>query len=357
MAQRKQLTWTELRVGVFVLAALFLLMVAIFYVTGAGFFGPRYRLITYLPEVEGVQAGAPVDLDGVEIGNVQSIDLTPHPKDREHSITLVLRLARKYQNDIRTDSSASLVTQGLVGNRYVTISRGLTGTVIPPNGILPGSEAPDIKQVVERGADVAQNLSVLSDQLNEIVGKLRRGQGTIGKVLNDPSLYNHLDSLAAKADAMASSIQQGQGSVGKLIASDDLYDKADSAVSKIDDTMSAIQEQKGTVGKLIYDPAAYNNINGFAEKGNALLGDVRAGKGTLGKLATDDALYANLRDASANVRDATAKLNSNQGTVGKFFNDPALYDNLTGLSGDMRLLIADFRRDPKRFLHIKLGIF
>jgi len=357
MAQRKQLTWTELRVGVFVLAALFLLMVAIFYVTGAGFIGPRYRLITYLPEVEGMKSGAPVDLDGVEIGNVQSIDLTPHPVDRSHSITLVLRVEKKYQKDIRTDSTASLVTQGLLGDRYVTISRGLTGTVIPTNGVIPASESADIKQVVERGADVAENLSVLSDQLNDIVSKVRRGEGTIGKVLNDPSLYNHLDSLAAKADAMASTIQQGQGSMGKLIESDDLYNKADSAVSKVDDAMTAINDQKGTVGKLIYDPAAYNNINGLAEKGNALLGDVRAGKGTLGKLATDDTLYSNLRDASANVRDATAKLNSNQGSIGKFFNDPALYDNLTGLSGDMRLLIADFRRNPKKFLHIKLGIF
>ncbi len=357
MAQRKQLTWTELRVGVFVLVALFLLMVAIFYVTGAGFLGPRYRLITYLPEVEGMKAGAPVDLDGVEVGNVQSIDLTPHPTDHEHSITLVLRVDKKFQKDIRTDSKASLVTQGLLGDRYVTISRGLTGTVIPTNGILPAEEAPDIKQVVERGADVAENLSVLSDQLNEIVSKVRRGEGTIGKVLNDPSLYNHLDSIAARADAMTASIQQGQGSVGKLIESDDLYNKADSAVSKLDNAMTAVNDQKGTVGKLIYDPSAYNNINGVAEKGNALLTDVRAGKGTLGKLATDDVLYSNLRDASANVRDATGKLDSNQGSVGKFFNDPALYDNLTGLSGDMRLLIGDFRRDPKKFLHIKLGIF
>ncbi len=357
MAQRKQLTWTELRVGVFVLVALFLLMVAIFYVTGAGFLGPRYRLITYLPEVEGMKAGAPVDLDGVEIGNVQSIDLTPRPPDREHSITLVLRVDKKFQKDIRTDSRASLVTQGLLGDRYVTITRGLNGSVIPTNGVLQAEEAPDIKQVVERGADVAENLSVLSDQLNEIVSKVRRGEGTIGKVLNDPSLYNHLDSIAARADAMTASIQQGQGSVGKLIESDELYNKADSAVSKMNDAMTAVNDQKGTVGKLIYDPSAYNNINGVAEKGNALLADVRAGKGTLGKLATDDVLYANLRDASANVRDATAKLNSNQGSIGKFFNDPAFYDNVTGLSGDMRLLISDFRRDPKKFLHIKLGIF
>jgi phospholipid/cholesterol/gamma-HCH transport system substrate-binding protein len=64
-----------------------------------------------------------------------------------------------------------------------------------------------------------------------------------------------------------------------------------------------------------------------------------------------------LRDASANVRDASAKLNSSQGTLGKFFTDPTFYDNMTGLTGDMRLLIADFRKNPKKFLRIKLGVF
>ncbi|MGA3292656.1 MAG: MlaD family protein [Candidatus Acidiferrales bacterium] len=357
MAQRKQLTWTELRVGLFVLVGLFILMVAIFYVTGAGFLGPKYRLVTYLPEVEGMKAGAPVDLDGLEIGNVQSMGLTPHPVDHAHNITLVLRVERKYQDQIRTDSIASLVTQGLLGDRYVTITRGLTGSVIPTNGVVPAAEQADIKQIVQRGADVAENLNALSEQLNEIVSKVRRGEGTIGKALIDPSLYNHLNSIASKADAMATTIQQGQGSIGKLVASDELYKKADSVVGKIDDAMTAVHDQKGTVGKLIYDPSAYDSVKSVAEKGDALLGDVRAGKGTLGKLATDDTAYNNLRDASANVRDATAKLNSNQGTAGKFFTDPAFYDNMTGLSGDLRLMIADFRQNPKKFLHIKLGLF
>src|ERR1700726_5047786 len=98
MAQRKQLTWTELRVGLFVLVGLFILAVAVFYVTGAGILGPKYRLITYLPEVEGLEAGAPVRLNGVAIGNVQSLGLTPQPQDEGHNITLVLRIDKKYQN-------------------------------------------------------------------------------------------------------------------------------------------------------------------------------------------------------------------------------------------------------------------
>lgn len=198
MAQRKQLTWAELRVGLFVLAGLCILAIAIFYVTGAGVLGPKIRVLTYLPEVEGLETGAPVRLDGVGIGDVQTIALTPHPQDAAHNITLVLRIDKKYQAEIRTDSTASLITEGLLGNRYVTISRGLTGTVIPPNGIVPGKEEAAMKQMVERGADLMQNLGALSDDLRGIVDQVHKGNGTLGKLMNDPSLYNHLNSTAGR---------------------------------------------------------------------------------------------------------------------------------------------------------------
>jgi phospholipid/cholesterol/gamma-HCH transport system substrate-binding protein len=357
MAQRKQLSWTELRVGIFVLAALVILAVAIFYVTGTRIFGPKYRLTTYLPEVENLQVGAPVVLDGIQIGNVQGFALNPHPADKMHNIALMMRVDKRYQDQIRTDSQASLETQGLLGDRFVSISRGLTGTVIPQNGVVPGGEVPEIKDVVERGMDVVQNLGVLSEQVSEIVTKVNKGEGTLGKFMNDPSFYNHLNSSATKFDTMMTSIEQGNGTIGKMYASDEIYNKANSAIGHIDNVVAAVQEQKGTLGKLIYDPEVAENVKGIAEKGNAMLSDVREGKGTLGKLATDETLYTNLRDASANVRDASAKLNSNQGTAGKFFSDPALYDNLTGLAGDMRLMISDFRQNPKKFLHVKLAIF
>jgi phospholipid/cholesterol/gamma-HCH transport system substrate-binding protein len=357
MAQRK-LTWAELRVGVFVLAALVITALGIFYVTGqTGLFPPKYTLKTYLPEVEDLDTGAPVTLDGLKIGNVQSVGLTAHPPDKQHNMTIVMRLNRHYQDKIKTDSTATLVTEGLLGNRYVTITRGETGSVIPPGGVVPGGEVAEIKDVVERGAEVAQNLQVLSDQLNEIIGKVNRGEGTIGKFMNDPSFYNHLNSTAEKIDAMVTSIQEGKGTAGKLVASDDLYNKVDQTVSTVNDVLTAVKEQKGTMGKLIYDPSIADNAKDIAQKGNALLTDVRAGKGSLGKFITSDAVYNNIRDAAANVRDATAKLDSNQGTLGKMFNDPALYDNMTGLTGDMRLLMSDFRKNPKKFLRIKLGIF
>src|SRR5215469_14360103 len=121
MALQKQLSWTDLRVGIFVLAGLVVMAVAIFYVTGGKSFAAKYRLVTYMPEVSGVQSGAPVDLDGLVVGNVQSVAFTPHPQDRAHNMTIVLQVDKKYQDQIRSDSSASLATQGLLGDRYVAI--------------------------------------------------------------------------------------------------------------------------------------------------------------------------------------------------------------------------------------------
>ena len=101
-----------------------------------------------------------------------------------------------------------------------------------------------MKQMVERGADLMQNLGALSDDLRSIVNDVHSGKGTLGKLMNDPTLYNHLDDTVAKIDAMATSIQQGQGSMGKLLADDELYNKVDSAVGKADDVLGAVRDQK-----------------------------------------------------------------------------------------------------------------
>src|SRR6266699_2129533 len=288
MPQRKQLTWTELRVGLFVMVGLSVLAAGIFYVTGQGILGPKYRLKTYLPEVSWLAKGATVRVDGVEVGNVESITFlrrTPgRAMERNKNIEVVMRVDRKFQGDILTDSIASLRTEGLLGNRYVTISRGITGTPIPDSGVIPGTEEKAMSEVVERSAEVLGNLSALSTDVRELVAGVQEGRGSLGKMLTDDQAYNHLNGLLAKGDAMMTGIRDGQGTLGKLVASDDLYAKVDKGMDDV----------------------------------NVMLADTRAGKGTLGKL---------------------------------------LYDHLAGLTGDMRLLIGDFRQNPKKFLHIKITLF
>jgi phospholipid/cholesterol/gamma-HCH transport system substrate-binding protein len=351
MAQRKQLTWTELRVGLFVLVGLFILAAGIFYVTGAGILGPKYRLKTYQPDVSGLANGAPVRVDGVGVGNVESITLVSRGQgktpDKSKNIEVVMRLERRYQPDILTDSQASLVTEGLLGNKYINISRGFTGVPLREGQEVPASET----------REMLNSIQALSDSMQEILNDVKEGKGTIGKLLVDPQAYHHLNSVLAKSDTMMSNIQAGRGTLGKLVNSNELYDKVDKGLDSVNGLITDIRSGKGTIAKLLNDPTLYDDARQALNNGNAVLNDVRAGKGSIGKLMNDDALYNKLRDTSSNLAEASAKLNENTTTAGKLFSDPKLYDNLAGLTGDLRLLIGEFRQNPAKFLRIKVSIF
>ncbi|MHB8502749.1 MAG: MlaD family protein [Candidatus Acidiferrales bacterium] len=361
MAQRKQLTWTELRVGIFVLVGLSVLAAGIFYVTGAGTLGPKYRLVTYLPEASLLSDGAPVRLDGVEVGNVEAIKIAPlspgKVSDRNRNIEVVMRVSASDQKYILTDSTASLVTEGLLGNRYVNITRGITGVPLKDGQEVPGTEEKAMAEVVERSADLLGNLQALSEEVQDLISGVKQGKGSLGKLLTDDQAYNHLNNLLSRGDAMLANVQAGQGTIGKLVVSDEMYNKVDKGLDNVNVILTDVRSQKGTIGKLLYDPSLYDEAKQAITNGNAVIGDVRAGKGTLGKLVTDDTLYTKLRETTDNVANATAKLNDNTTTVGKLFSDPKLYDSVTGLTGDLRLLIGDFRQNPKKFLRIKLSMF
>ena len=351
MAQRKQVTWTELRVGLFVLIGLFVLGAGIFYVTGAGILGPKYRLRTFQADVSGLANGAPVRVDGVEVGNVESIKLVPRTQAKDagkaKNIEVVMRLERKYRADILSDSAASLVTEGLLGNKYINISQGFTGVTLEDGQEVPASE---IKEMMG-------SLQALSDSMQEIMNDIKDGKGSIGKLITDKDAYNHLNNVLNKADVMMSGIQSGKGTLGKLVVSNEMYDKLNKGLDNVNGLVTDARSGNGTIAKLLHDPTLYDEAKKALNNGNAVLGDVRAGKGSLGKFMTDDQLYNKLRDTSANLASASSKLNENTTTAGKLFSDPKLYDNLAGLSGDLRLLIGDFRQNPAKFLKIKVSLF
>lgn len=359
MPQRKQLTWSELRVGIFAILGVLLVAIAIFYVTSSsGAFSPKYQLVTYMPEVDGLNEGAPVSLDGIQVGSVDHILINPDTNgNRDRSIKVLMRIRRQYENSIRTDSKASMVTAGVLGDRYVNITRGFTGTALEANQEVPAMRGKDIRDIEEMGATLTENLNDVVVQVKGMVGDIKNGKGTFGKLLNDPSLANHFENTANNLDKLIAGVQAGQGTLGKLVVSDEFYNRANSVVGRADDIFSAVQQQKGSLGKFVYDPSLHDEAKNFLNNGNGLLADARGGKGTLGKLLTDDSLFKKYDEVGTNLSNLTHKLDDNQGTLGKFFNDPQLYDNLNGLTGDMRLLFKDFRQDPKKFLRVKFSIF
>ena len=110
------------------------LLWALFYFGSLGVFRSKYQIEMFVPEAQGIELGAPIRLDGMPVGSVSKVQLATNSADPNRRIELGLRIEKRFQDMIRTDSSASLGTEGLLGNRYVNIRRGFTGPFINSGG-------------------------------------------------------------------------------------------------------------------------------------------------------------------------------------------------------------------------------
>ncbi len=358
MAQRRSLAWTELRVGILVFTSFVLLALAIFFIGGeSGFLTPKYTVTAFFQSANGLRGGAEVWLEGVTIGNVKTVRISRQP-DPNKSVEVDLSLDEKYQNIIRTDSTITIGTIGLLGDKYVDITRGSeAGQVVPDGGALQGQETGDIGKIITGTNDFVANLEILSTQITRMAERVDRGEGTLGKFLTDTSIYDNANLAVREANALVRDARTGNGTVGLLISDDELYRKINVAVERVDTLIAKIESGQGTAGKLVNDPSLYNRANNLVARMETIATRIENGEGTLGKLSKDEALYADARDTMAKVTSLVTSIENGVGTAGKFIKDPTLYNSLNQTSSELLKLLYDFRQDPKRFLTINFRLF
>ena len=343
--------------GVVVIIASITLAVLIFLMSGTtGFFGRKINIDAYFDNAGGLRDGAPVRLEGVDIGNVTGITVVPnHPPN---PVRVTMKVSTRYGESIRKDSTAMLATAGVLGETFVDIdSRQAKGPPAADGDTLKAIDQPDIQDVVRSSQGTLQNVDVLLKRLDRIVSFVESRQGTVGKLIYDEELYNRLNSTLSEVQRMVADISQGKGSVGKLVASDELYNKANAAVDKLNKIIDDINSGQGTVGKLIKDPSLYNNANETIAKANSLMGDINAGKGAIGKFAKDEEFARKLDATISRLSEITEKMNSGQGTVGKLLVDASVYNNTDQMLVETRGLIKAIRENPKKYLTIHFKIF
>lgn len=358
MPQRKQITWAQLRVGLLVIVSLGIFTVGIFFISGqAGFLSRRYTLKTYFSEASGLRQGAQVRLAGIPVGIVQSIRISPYP-EANRAVEVVMRVPREYQGQIRADSEAKLATAGLLGDAFVDITRGTPDKpVVPSGGEIKSVEEADIKRIVQNTNDVISNLRVLSDKLNDITTKVQAGRGTMGKLIYDETFYKHLNETTTKAEQLLGSVEKGQGTIGKLLLDETLYQRTLAAIDHLNQVTEDIQHGKGSLAKFVNDPAIYDQVNQAVGRFNTLMDNINSGKGSLGKLATDTQLYDRMNETFERVNVIATRMEQGQGTLGKLSTDETLYKNLTTSAQTLRDFLTEFRKNPRKFLTLRLRIF
>lgn len=337
--------------------ALLTLAVLVFLMSGsAGIFTTKLTLYAYFDNAEGLLVGAPVNLHGVAIGNVKGIKVVPGRK--LDPVQVAMKVNTKYQFLLRRDSTATIKTQGVLGQSFVDLeSKSAVGEQVRNEDTLPSLNAPGLDDVVRSSQSTLQNMDILVRRIDRIVAQVESGQGSVGKLISDPGIYNKVNSLLTEIQKLVGDVSSGKGSIGKLISDDELYRKANDAVDKLNKMVDEMERGEGSLGKFIKDPSLYHNANQTVTKTNQLLDNINAGHGALGKFTHDEEFAKKLDNTVTRLSQLMDRLHAGEGTAGRLLQDPSIYNNTDQMLIETRNLVKAIREDPKKYLTIHLKIF
>jgi len=209
------------RLGAFILVALVMFGIMVFLLGDKQLlFSRTYTVSAPFDNVAGLDEGAPVRAGGVRIGTVKRILL---PRQPEGKLTVELQLDNSTRDVIKKDSIASIETEGLLGAKYLAITFGsLEAEQVREGDVIDSRPPVDYGDVAKKAGEMLQtareaidsskvaigNVNEASADLKSITGKIDNGQGTMGALVNDRTMYSNLNATMEQAKAGATSLQE-----------------------------------------------------------------------------------------------------------------------------------------------------
>ena len=319
------ITWEQLKVGSLILVALLIMIVAIFRLgQAANLFTERYELVTFLPNANGLREGGSVTVAGQLAGIVKRIDFLPVDGDTTRNLRVTIAVDQSLQEQIREDTRAKLRTMGLLGDKILDLSVGTPRfAVLQPGDTVPATESLDYEAVIAQASGAVGDMVELTRDLRSITGGMVRGEGTMGQLLTNRTLYDQLSTTLVQTNQL----------------------------------LARMQQPHGTLGRMLDDPALYNEMVAVTGSLDSLLHAINSRQGTLGQLLTDTTLYARLVTTTRSADSLLTMLTQGNGFAARLLTDQQLYDNLNKAITDLNAILQDVRRDPRKYTKGMVRIF
>lgn len=345
MPRTRSLAFAELKLGIIAVVAIVLAGVLIFAVGGGGFFWQQYPLKARFDNLAGVKSGSPVRVAGVEVGSVTDV------KFAGTGVEVWLTVNNDMRHLVTSSSLATIGSISLLGEGAIDITASADGTPLPDWAYIPSGRAP---------GTIAELTETASNGLSEakrLIEDIRAGKGTIGRLFTDDAVYRDVDAFIRSAERVTRAVGDGKGTLGRLTQDPKLYEELQQSVGNLNAITARIRSGEGSLGQLMNDPAMARSLTSTTANLDSITGRLTKGEGTMGKLLTDEALYKRLDDTTGRLDSLIERLNAGQGTAGQLLQDKQLYENMNQAASELRGLIGDIRKDPKKYLNVKVSIF
>lgn len=303
------------RVGLFFLLGIALTWVTFETLSGGQILKDKgYHLIAGFESLKELKEGDEVRMAGVKIGEVFRTRLAGRRAEA------VLRIDSHVK--IKSDATATIVMSGLIGTNYIGIDLGSTDAPdLPPDAEIRTRTTPDINAVMSQIGDLGKKLEgALGNLGTALSGDGKGGPGIIQKV--DQLVTENRENIqktTANLQQITDKVNKGDGTLGKLINDPKLHDDlivtlndikkgaadARSFIANAQSIVDQVKAGKGAIGALVFDQKAGDDLKVSIANLRAVSDKISKGEGTLGKLLNDDSM---LRDAQAIMKKADRAL-------------------------------------------------
>jgi len=266
-------TSQQVRVGIFVTLGVLLSMLVIFLLSDiSGMLERKYTVFAEFKDISGLRIGAPIYLAGITVGKVERIRFPQSLEQRKVVVSLGIR--KDYKERIREDSVATIVTQGLLGDKAIYLTVGSPDSKEVENGgQLQTKTGFSLDDFSEKGGELLDNVNQLAKNVNSVIDDVKDRKGLVHALVYDPDgekIIKDLSSLIRSAKDIVRKIQHGRGMLHALI-----YDKTTKNVGEefsktvenfkdisnnLKSVSSKIEQGEGSVGGLINDPTVYYDL-------------------------------------------------------------------------------------------------
>lgn len=180
----------KVRLGIFIAVGLTLFVLAIFIIgKQKNLFDPVFKLTTRFENVSGLQVGSSVRFSGINIGTVDAIRIV-----NDSTVKVDMLIKKEVQRFIKSDSEAGIGSEGLIGDKLVVLSQGSVGSPTVKDGqVIPATEPIETDAILASLQITADNAALATGEINEILGKINSGKGTLGKLIQDPTMAENID--------------------------------------------------------------------------------------------------------------------------------------------------------------------
>jgi phospholipid/cholesterol/gamma-HCH transport system substrate-binding protein len=332
-----------LRVGLLVLVAVAVLVTGILLIGGQNqLFTLKNEYYILFNNVSGLNAGNPVQLNGVDVGRVESVVLPEEPG--KNDIRVVISVERRYAERVREDSQASIKTLGLLGDKYIELTSGSTDAPpIPDGGHIVTAPTTSIDQLLAGGENLMDNVIAISFSLRNILTRMERGEGILGRLTVDtPEAESIIASVRGTVEAMeaiATKIDTGEGPLPRLINDAELAGRVETSLARFESILVKADEGQGALPKLLNDPATAARIDhtlaeleAAAQGLSSFIEEVETSEGLLQRMLTDEEygreVSERLREVIDRIDRVSTEITEGDGTLARLIEDPSIYESI-----------------------------